>query len=601
MPFVDAQAVARNEYDVIVVGSGAGGGQTAYTLTMEGARVLMLEAGRKYDPATETAMFQTPDMAPLRGTNTPEKPFGFYDATVDGGWQVPGEPYTLASNEKGARFDWWRARMLGGRTNHWGRISLRNGPYDFKPRARDGLGFDWPISYEDMAPYYDKVEMLVGIYGANDGLENTPDSPAGCLLPPPKPIVSDLLVQKHTAKLGFPTIAGHRAVLTAPLDWKNAPAKLHPGNTKAQEIIARDMRKRSPCFWATPCGQGCSIRANYQSTTVHLPPALDTGKLDILTDAMVAEVTLAKDGRAAGVRFIDRRSGKSMQANARVVVLAASACETVRILLNSKSTHFPHGLANSSGKVGKYLMDTVGSDFSGQIPLLENLPPHNEEGVSGLHMYVPWWGYKAQKAGKLPFARGYHIEFNGGRRMPQFGTAAGIEWLTGGSYGAGFKEDARRYYGSMIHFAGRGEMIPNEHSYCEIDPQVKDKWGIPVLRFHWQWSEHETRQAAHMQKTFADLIESMGGRMHKPPEQDGAKAIEPGGSIIHEVGGALMGDDPDRSVLNKWCQAWDVKNLFLADGAPFPSNADKNPTLTIMANAWRVADHILDRMRRKEL
>ena len=601
MPFVDSEAVGKRNYDVIVVGSGAGGGQMAYTLTMNGARVLMLEAGRKYDPGMETAMFQTPEMAPLRGTSTPDKPFGFYDATVDGGWQVPGEPYVSASEKDGERFEWWRARMLGGRTNHWGRISLRNGPYDFKPRSRDGLGFDWPIAYADMAPYYDKVEMLVGIYGSNEGLENTPDSPDGVLLSAPKPIVSDLLIQKHTAKLGFPTIACHRAVVTQPLDWQNIPAKLHPGNAAAQDILARDMRKRSPCFWATPCGQGCSIRANYQSTTVHLPPALDTGKLDILTDAMVAEVLLGKDGRASGVRFVDRHTGKSRQVSARVVVLAASAFETVRILLNSKSAQFPQGLANSSGKLGKYLMDTVGSDLSGQIPLLEDLPPHNEEGASGGHMYVPWWGYKAQQAGKLSFARGYHIEFNGGRRMPHLGTAAGLEWLTGGSYGAKFKEDARRYYGSMVHFAGRGEMIPNENSYCEIDPQVKDKWGIPVLRFHWKWSEHETRQAAHMQKTFAELIESMGGRLHRPPQIDGAEAIDPGGSIIHEVGGAIMGEDPRQSVLNKWCQAWDVKNLFLADGSPFPSNADKNPTLTIMANAWRVADHILDRMQRKEL
>jgi choline dehydrogenase-like flavoprotein len=288
-------------------------------------------------------------------------------------------------------------------------------------------------------------------------------------------------------------------------------------------------------------------------------------------------------------------------ARARVVVLAASACETVRILLNSKSAQFPHGLANSSGKVGKYLMDTVGSGLFAQIPLLENLPPHNEEGASWGHMYAPWWEYKAQKAGKLSFARGYHIEFVGGRRMPQFYTAGGLEWLTGGSYGQKFKEDVRRYYGSMIYFAGRGEMIPNENSYCEIDPQTKDKWGIPVLRFHWKWSEHETRQAAHMQKTFADLVESMGGRLQKPAETDGAKAIGAGGSIIHEVGGAMMGDDPQHSVVDKWCRTWDVKNLFLADGSVFASNADKNPTLTIMANAWRVADHVLDSMRRKEL
>ena len=600
MPFVAAETVVHQEYDAIVVGSGAGGGQMAYTLTMSGARVLMLEAGRKYDPA-EAAMFQTPEMAPLRATGTPDKPFGFYDATVDGGWEVPGEPYVRASEERETRFDWWRARMLGGRTNHWARIALRNGPYDFKPHSRDGLGFDWPISYAELAPYYDKVEMLVGIYGSNEGLENTPDSPAGCLLPPPKPIVSDLLIKKHARELGIPTVACHRAVLTQPLDWKGSPARLHPGNVAAQKILASEMQRRAPCFWATPCEQGCAIRANYQSPTVHLPPALETGKLDIVVDAMVAEVLLAKDGRASGVRFVDKRSAKSLEAHARVVVLAASAFETVRILLNSRSGRFPQGLANSSGRLGRYLMDSVGSGLMGQIPLLESLPPHNEEGASEYHMYMPWWGYRAQRAGKLAFPRGYHVEFSGGRKMPKFYTSAGLEWLTGGSYGLKLKEDARRYYGSMVYFSGRGEMIPNEGSFCEIDPIVKDRWGIPVLRIHWKWSEHETRQAAHMQQTFAEIIESMGGRLPKPPELNGAKAISSGGHTIHEVGGATMGADPQASVVNPWCQAWEVNNLFVADGAAFPSNADKNPTLTIMANAWRVGDHILDRMRRREL
>ncbi|HET7778233.1 MAG TPA: GMC family oxidoreductase [Nevskia sp.] len=598
MPFITSTA-AREQYDAIIVGSGAGGGQTAYTLTMDGARVLMLEAGRKYDPVSETPMFQTPELAPLRGKGTSDKPFGFYDATIDGGWQVPGEPYVQTRTDDAGRFDWWRARMLGGRTNHWGRISLRNGPYDFKPYSRDGLGFDWPIAYEDMAPYYDKVEMLVGVYGANNGLENTPDSPDGCLLPPPKPRVSDLLVAQRAGKLGIPVIPGHRAVLTQQLDWKTSPAKLHPGNETAQKIIAEDMQRRAACFWATPCGRGCSIRANYQSTTVHLPPALATGKLDILTDAMVYEVTLGKDGRASGVGFVDKTTGKHQHVAARVVVLAASACETVRILLNSKSAQFPQGLANSSGKVGKYIMDTVGSSLDGQVPLLESMPPHNEDAAGGLQMYVPWWLY--QHAGELGFARGYHIEFGGGKSMPGLGTAEGLEWLTGGSYGKKFKQDARRYYGSFVGFDGRGEMIPNEHSFCEIDPKVKDKWGIPVLRFHWKWSEHETRQAAHMQKTFAAIIEAMGGRVNGKAEADGAKAIAPGGSIIHEVGGAIMGTDPKTSVTDRWCQTWDVKNLFLTDGAPFASNADKNPTLTIMANAWRVSDRILERMRQKEL
>jgi choline dehydrogenase-like flavoprotein len=600
MPFVPPQS-QHSAYDVIVVGSGAGGGQSAYTLCMDGAKVLMLEAGREYSPQTETPMFQTPDLAPLAGTSTPQKPFGFYDATVDGGWEVPGEPYVSANEEPGRRFEWWRARMLGGRTNHWGRISLRNGPYDFRPRSRDGLGFDWPISYSDLAPYYDKVELLIGVYGSNEGLENTPNSSPGCLLPPPQPLVSDYLLAQRARRLGIPVIPGHRAVLTRPLDHLRSPARLHPGNVTAQKILAADMQARAPCLWATPCGRGCAIRANYQSTTVHLPPALSSGNLDITTNAMVYEVTLGRDGRANGVSYVDRTTGRHQHAAARVVILAASACETVRILLNSKSAQFPQGLANSSGRVGRYLMDTVGSTVTGQIPLLESLPPLNEDAAGGDQVYVPWWLYREQLAGKLGFARGYHIEYGGGKRMPGCLTAAGIEWLTGGSYGVRFKQDVRRYYGSFVNFDGRGEMIPNEHSYCEIDAKMKDKWGIPVLRFHWRWSEHELRQVAHMQRTFGDIIAAMGGRTHGPVESDGAKAIAPGGSIIHEVGGTIMGADAKSSVTNQWCQTWDVPNLFVTDGAVFVSNADKNPTLTIMALAWRAADHILERMRRREL
>jgi choline dehydrogenase-like flavoprotein len=599
MALIDAKSLQKS-YDVIVVGSGAAGGQTAYTLTMDGAKVLMLEAGRNYVPETETPMFNTPEQAPLRGTSTPDKEFGFYDSTIDGGWQIPGEPYISASQEKERQFWWWRARMLGGRTNHWGRISLRNGPYDFKPRTRDGLGFDWPIRYEDIAPYYDKVEMLIGVYGANDGMENTPNSPDGCLLPPPKARAGELLIQKHAKTADVPVIAAHRAVLTQQLDHKRIPPLLHPNNERAQKIIAEHMRSRAACFWATDCGRGCSIRATYQSTTVHLPPALATGNLDILPNAMVREVELDRNGKASGVVFIDKTTGAERRARGRIVVLAASACESVRILLNSKSARFPHGLANSSGKVGKYLMDTVGAGITGQIPALENLPPHNEDGAGGMHVYSPWWLYQEQLAGKLDFARGYHIEIGAGRRMPGFGAMSGLSSFVGG-YGRKFKEDMRRYYGSFVNLVGRGEMIPNEDSYCDIDPHAKDRWGIPALRFHWKWSEHETRQALHMQRTFAKVIDAMGGRVLDKVESDGTRAIAPGGYIIHEIGGAIMGSDPKSSVVNQWCQSWDVKNLFLTDGAPFPSNADKNPTLTIMALAWRAADYMLASMQRREL
>jgi choline dehydrogenase-like flavoprotein len=589
---------SETAYDAIIVGSGAGGGMAAYQLSVAGLKVLVLEAGRRYDPVTETPMFNLPRQAPLRGAGSREKPFGFYDATVDGGWNVPGEPYTTAP---GSEFMWWRARMLGGRTNHWGRISLRMGEYDFKPKTRDGLGADWPITYADLAPYYDRTEMLIGVHGGDEDMENTPRSSPGVLQPPPKPRATELLAKKSCDSLGIPVIPAHRAVMTTRQDYRTLPRKIHPDNKLAQRVLAQSMQGRQACFWATPCGNGCSIRANFQSTTVLIPPALATGNCDIIPDAMVREVTVDSTGKATGVSYIDKRTRTDHHVKARVVVLAASAAETARILLNSRSAQFPNGVSNSSGLVGKYLMDTVGAGLGGQIPALENLPPHNTDGADGEHMYMPWWKYKEQMKGDLGFARGYHIEFGGGRSMPGSGAFGGLESLTEGAYGKKFKEAARRYYGSWMWFDGRGEMIPNENSYCELDPEIVDQWGIPVLRFTWKWSEHETRQAAHMVKTFAEIIEGMGGKVNGAVETDGSKAIAKGGQIIHEVGTCRMGTDARTSVLNDKCQSWDVKNLFVTDGAPFVSNADKNPTLSILALAWRTCDHIIDQLKTRSI
>lgn len=586
------------QYDVIVVGSGAGGGMAAYQLSVNGLKVLLLEAGRDYDPVTETPMFQTPKDAPLRGAGGADKPFGFYDATVDGGWRVPGEPFTTAP---GSQFSWWRARMLGGRTNHWGRISLRMGEYDFKPKSRDGLGEDWPMTYETLAPYYDKTEMLIGVYGGDDDLENTPRSSPGVLQPPPAARTYELLTKQACDHLKIPVIPAHRAVLTQRQDSSRLPQKLHPGNRLAQRVLKQSMDSRMACFYATDCGRGCSIKANFQSTTVLIPPAMATGNVTLITDAMVREVTVDKQGRASGVHYIDKLTREDHHVTAKVVVLAASACETSRIMLNSKSALFPNGIANGSGVVGKYLMDTVGAGISAQIPRLEGLPPINEDGTAGIHMYMPWWLYGDQKAGKMNFARGYHIEFGGGRGMPGPGIFGGLESFTGGAYGKKFKEEARRYYGTFMYFDGRGEMIPNEDSYCELDPVQVDQWGIPVLRFHWKWSEHETNQAAHMVKTFAEIVDKMGGKVQGTIQTDGTKAIATGGSIIHEVGTVRMGSDPKKSVLNEFGQAWEVKNLFVTDGATFVSNADKNPTLSILALAWRSCDYLVDELKKGAL
>ncbi len=540
----------------------------AYMLTKAGADVVMLEAGGPWNNATDSAMFTWPYETPRRGSSTRERPFGEFDACI-GGWDIEGEPYTRA---EGTRFDWWRARMVGGRTNHWGRISLRFGPYDFRRKSRDGLGDDWPISYEDLEPYYDEVDRLVGIFGSHEGLPNEPD---GVFLPPPKPRCYELLVKQACDQLDITCI----------------PSRL--------SILTRQLNGRPACHYCGQCNRGCSVNANFSSTNVLIMPALETGRLTLITDAMAREVTVNADGLATGVSYIDRTDGTDQHVEASVVVLAASACSSARILLNSESTSFPHGLANSSGVVGKYLTDTTGSDVAGFIPKLVGNIPHNEDGVGGGHLYMPWWLDNS----KLDFPRGYHVEIWGGRGVPGYGFMGGIQhYPGGGGYGTELKQAYRDYYGTTIGFSGRGEMVPNEHSYCELDPEVTDQWGIPVLRFHWQWSDYEYLQVKHMQETFREIIDAMGGEVWSPmPTKEQGYGIATGGRIIHELGVVRMGRDPATSVLNSHCQAHDVKNLFLADGGPFVSQADKNPTWTIMALAMRTSEYISSQRRRGEL
>ncbi|MBI1338904.1 GMC family oxidoreductase [bacterium] len=559
--------VSGETFDAIVVGSGAGGGMSAYVLTQAGAKVLMLEAGRDYDPE-EAPMLNTPWEAPLRGAGTSDKAFGYYDATVDGGWEVPGEPYTAA---EGSKFMWWRSRMLGGRTNHWGRNSFRMGPYDFKGRSRDGLGADWPVTYEEIAPWYDRTEKLVGVYGSNTGLENHPDSGPGVLHDPPRMRAWEMFLKAGGDAVGIPIVPARRAVLT------------------------RDMDERQACYWASPCGRGCSIGAAFQTTTSLIPWAKATGRLTIVTGAMVFEVVLNDAGKAKGVRYIDTASGEQREASARVVVLSASTGETARLLLNSKPAGRSEGLANSSGQVGRNLMDTVGSDLSAYFPALEGRPIYNEDGAQGLHIYAPFWDYQRQAAGELDFPRGYHMEIGGGFNQPGLGAYGVTE-----GYGAGIRAAAKRQYGSTIRFTQRGEMLANANSFCEIDPEKKDRYGIPVLRFHFAWSDHELNQILHFQQAVQTLVDRLGGTITSPIQAP-ADAISTGGQIIHEVGTCRMGDDPKTSVTDGFGRTWDVDNLYLADGSVFASKAHKNPTITILALAMRTGEHVARRLQSGEL
>ena len=560
----------RTIYDVCVIGSGAGGGMAAMVLTQAGANVVMLEAGPMWDSTTDSFMFAWPYNSPRRGAAIPERQFGEFDGAL-GGWTLAGEPYTSAP---GNTFDWFRSRMLGGRTNHWGRISLRFGPHDFQRKTLDGLGDDWPITYEDIKPYYDRIDRFIGVFGVPLDMPNEPD---GIFQPPPRPRCYELLIKQASDRLNIPCVPSRLSILTKPLN--NRPA----------------------CHYCGQCGRGCATHSNFSSPSVLIPPALKTGRLKIITGAMAREVTIDDAGLASGVTYVDKKTTRDNHVRARIVVVAGGACESARLLLNSKSAKFPHGLANSSGAVGKYLMDSTGTSVSGFIPKLMDGTPHNEDGVGGMHLYTPWWLDNA----KLDFPRGYHIELGGGRRMPNAGFGSGIHNFTSvvvagqphafGGYGKGLKEDYRRLYGATVNFAGRGEMIPNADSYCEIDPVVVDKWGIPVLRFHYKWSDYELNQVKHMQETFRAIIQEMGGMPTSPmPSKEDGYGIAAGGRIIHEVGVTRMGSDPSTSVLNRNCQAHDVKNLFVADGGPLPSQADKNCTWTILALSMRTAEYIAE-------
>ena len=470
---------SRTLYDVCIVGSGAGGGMAAKVLTESGANVVMLEAGPMWNPSSESYMFKWTYDSPRRGAATEKQQFGEFDAAF-GGWTLEGEPYT---NGTGSQFDWFRSRMLGGRTNHWGRISLRFGPDDFRRKSLDGLGDDWPITYEDMKPFYDRVDSLVGIFGSKEGLPNDPD---GVFLPPPKPRCYELLIKQAADRLKITCIASRLSILTQPLNGRMA------------------------CHYCGQCGRGCAQHSNFSSPSVLIPPAMATKKLTIVANAMAREVTVDETGKRDGRRLhrqehrtrepragAHRRArGERLRVGAHppqleVVEVSAGARQLDRQRRQVPDRHdrpqraglHPQADERRAPQRGRRrrharLHAVVGRQQEARLPA--RLP--HRAGRRPRHAVVRVHGRRAQSRPRRGGDRG--------RRRP------------GRGYGKSLKDDYRRFYGATVGFAGRGEMIPNKDSYMEIDPSVVDKWGIPVPRFHFKFYDYEINQAKHMQETF---------------------------------------------------------------------------------------------------
>ena len=553
-------------YDAIVVGSGAAGGVAAKELTEGGLEVLLLEAGPKLDPSTFLS-HRWPYEMPFRGFDKPSDKEKIYpNQWTSSEYTRPlyiderEHPYTTTP---GTSWIWVRSRCVGGKILHWSRNARRLSDYDFKAADRDGYGENWPITYEELAPYYDKHESFVGVSAS---IENIPHLPDGKYLPPFPLNCGERIVQKVAPTLGL----GMRVI------------------PKRAAMRSRSINGLAACHHCGHCGRGCDIGVFWNSISDTLPAAAKLGRLTLRPDAVVREIVVDNNGSPRGVSFVDRLSKENYEAKGRVVVLGASALESTRIMLNSISRFWPDGIANSSGVLGHYLMDNIGGpNVSGLLPQLRDREVVNEDGKASGVDIVP---YRNIDSRHPKFIRSYvHEGGSGARAFPYFARS-----ISG--YGQKFKRTVRSYYTAPIAFGTRGEMLARFENYVGIDKDVVDAWGIPVLKFHCRMSDNEREMAKDAVQNLKALMEALGAEHVSVRD----RLMDPG-FAIHCMGTARMGADPRKSVLNKFNQAHDVKNLFVVDGACFVTSGGYGPTLTIGALAARASDYIVNQMKTGEL
>jgi choline dehydrogenase-like flavoprotein len=563
-------------YDAIIVGSGACGGWAALELTRKGMNVLMLEAGARIDPATdfhhkfsyELDYRGLGDPGLMRRYSGSERNYKIMIDDVE-------NPYTTSPE---TNYRWGRSRCLGGRTLHWARATDRMADYEFKAASRDGYGMDWAVSYADMKPFYDRIESFVGVSGAAEGLPQFPD---GVFLPVMPLNCAETIFTAASKALGWRSTHRRLSQLTQP----------HNG--------------RPPCHYCGNCVNGCDVGAMFNPVAVTLPPALATGKLEIRTDSVVARVRMNNENRAQGVTYIERFTKKSVDVDATWVILSASTLENTRLLLLSAKG----GLANSSGLLGYYMMDQVGGGgVTGILPKLKGGPARLDDGKQA-GITIPNFQNIDAKTERKDFIRGYVMNATGGQTdFPQY--AANLP-----GYGSAWKKEIKSRYVAQARVWNAGaEMLARKENFVELDPEVKDAWGIPVLRIHFTHSDNDYKLIDDFQQKAEELFRKAGGEVmpgpvtpagfpggpgspdaraaagQRPPAQNRRRPL---GGSIHECGTARMSLSPKDGVLNSYCQTHDVPNLYVFGGNAFPSTGDKHPTLTMMALTARGCDHLL--------
>ena len=556
-------------FDALIVGSGASGGWVAKELTERGMQVLMLEAGPPRIPTRDFTEHVWPYQLKFRG-------FGDQAALLK---QQPVQRLCYACDETSHQFFvndhelpytfppdkpflWIRGRQVGGKTFCWARESYRYCDYEFKAASRDGYGEDWPFSYKDLEPYYDKVESFIGVSGSCEGLEQMPD---GQFLPPMRLSCGSLLAkQVIEKKFGWRVMPDRVANLTVP----------HNG--------------RPACHYCDQCQRGCYTASYFNSPSVTLPAAWRTGHLTLVSDAVVSHIVMNNEGKASGVHYIDRTTHDHREAHAKIIVVAASTLESTRILLNSTSSRYPQGVGNSNGVLGHYLMDHFTLEGAGGImPSLRSSARQPVGTPCGF--LIPKYANTGSHKNK-DFLRGYRFDGDGSQEL--YGHAFSIA-----GFGAEWRRKVRQEIPCYFSMMAQGECLPRYQNYVELDLEKRDAWGIPVLHIVAEYGENEHAMARAMREDVLAILDALALENPTPPRE----ALSMFGKNIHECGTARMGNDPTTSVLNGFNQVHDAKNVFVTDGAAFVTQGCYEPTLTLMAISARAADYMAEEYRRGNL